>query len=42
MTAAEDVPLLNDCFIVSLAVKGSPSAEIPLNEVYDMVTYVAR
>ena len=42
MTAAEEVPLLNDCFIISLAVEGSPSAEIPLNEVYDMVTSTLR
>jgi hypothetical protein len=38
MAIAEDIPLLNDCFIVSLAVEGSPSVEIPLTEVYDMVT----
>jgi hypothetical protein len=38
MAIAEDIPLLNDCFIVSLAIEGSPSAEIPLTEFYDMVT----
>ena len=39
MTVAEEVALLNnDCSIVSLDVEDSPSAELPLTELYDMVT----
>ncbi|KAI2491256.1 Reverse transcriptase (RNA-dependent DNA polymerase) [Fragilaria crotonensis] len=42
MTVAEEIALLNDCFIVSLDVKDSPSAELPLAELYDMVTSSLR
>ena len=38
MTVAEETTMLNDCFIVSLDVEDSPSAELPLAELYDMVT----
>ena len=38
MAGAEEIPQLNDCFIVNLDIEDSPSAEIPLTELYDMVT----
>lgn len=38
MVIAGEIPLLNDCFIVSLDLKDSPSVEIPLTEMYDIVT----
>ena len=38
MVIAEEIPKLHDCFIVNLDIDDSPSAEIPLYDVFDMVT----
>jgi hypothetical protein len=38
MAIAGEDPPLNDCFTVNLDVEDSPSVEIPLTELYDMVT----
>jgi hypothetical protein len=38
MGSAGEVLQLNDCFLVNLDIEDSPSAEVPLSEIYDLVT----
>ena len=38
MAVTGEAPPLNDCFIVKLDIEDSPSAEIPLTDLYDMVS----
>ena len=38
MQAAKEIPQLNDCFLVNLDIENCPMAEIPLVDLFDMVT----
>jgi hypothetical protein len=38
MTVAEEILQLNDCLLIDLDIENCPSAEIPLMELYDMLT----
>jgi hypothetical protein len=39
MVAAEEVLQLDDCFLVHIDIESCPMAEIPLTDIFDMVTF---
>lgn len=38
MEVTEEILQLNDCFLIDLDIESCPSAEIPLTELYDILT----
>jgi hypothetical protein len=38
--SAGEIPPLNDCFLIKLDIEDSPSALVPLDNIYDMVTSI--